>query len=347
MYDAVADLPLRVEGYELGVRERDTSSGFARTTTTVALRGDGETGRGEDVTYEREDHVPLWDLNVDLAGEYTLDGFSERLDEVDLWPEQPSRETSRHYRRWAFESAALDLALRQAGQPLGAALDREYDTVRFVVSTRLPEDDGPPTADRVERWLDVDPEMEFKLDPTPAWDEDLIGTLAATDAVRVVDLKGLYEGTEVSVEPGAEFYRRVVEGFPAALVEDPALTDETRPVLDGHGDRITWDYPITGVESVRELPFEPEWLNMKPSRCGTVESVLGLIDYCEREGIDLYGGGQFELGVGRGQLHALASLCYPDAPNDVAPMAYNDPEPKSGLPSSPLDPPAESAGFGW
>ncbi|WP_226011586.1 hypothetical protein [Halomicrobium salinisoli] len=347
MYDAVADLPLRVEGYELGARERDTSSGFTRTTTTVVLQGDDEAGRGEDVTYEREDHVPLWDLDVDLTGEYTLDSFSDRLDEVDLWPEPPSRETFRHYRRWAFESAALDLALRQAGESLGEALDREYDPVRFVVSTRLPEDDGPPTADRVEDWLDVDPEMEFKLDPTPAWDEALIETLAATDAVRVVDLKGLYEGTDVDVEPGADFYRRVVEGVPGALVEDPALTDETRPVLDGHEARVTWDYPITGVESVRELPFEPEWLNMKPSRCGTVESVLALIDYCEREGIDLYGGGQFELGVGRGQLHALASLCYPDAPNDVAPAAYNDPEPQSGLPSSPLAPPAESAGFGW
>ncbi len=347
MYDAVANLPLRVEGYELGVRERDTSSGFTRTTTTVVLRGDGETGRGEDVTYEREDHVPLWDLDVDLAGEHTLESFSERLEEVDLWPEPPSRETFRHYRRWSFESAALDLALRQAGQSLGEALGREYDPVRFVVSTRLPEDDGPPTADRVEAWLDVDPEMEFKLDPTPAWDEGLIETLAATDAVRVVDLKGLYEGTEVDVEPSADFYRHVVEGFPAALVEDPALTDETRPVLAGHEARITWDYPITGVESVGELPFEPEWLNMKPSRCGTVESVLELIAHCEREGIDLYGGGQFELGVGRGQLHALASLCYPDAPNDVAPMAYNDPEPQSGLPSSPLAPPAESAGFGW
>ena len=34
-------------------------------------------------------------------------------------------EASKEYRRWAFESAALDLALRQNGVSLGAALERD------------------------------------------------------------------------------------------------------------------------------------------------------------------------------------------------------------------------------
>ena len=347
MYERVADLPLTVAGYELTDRQRDTSSGFTRRTTTVALQGDGETGRGEDVTYEPGDHDSLRAVSADLAGEYTLDSFSDRLDEIDLWPEPPTQDPARHYRRWAFESAALDLALKQAGLTLGEALDRSYDPVRFVVSTRLSEDeDGRPTTDRVETWRDIDPGMEFKLDPTPEWDADLIADLAALDAVRVVDLKAYYEGTDVDTPVDADFYRRVVEGLPEAIVEDAAITEETRPVFEGREDRLSWDYPITGISSIEALPFEPEWLNCKPSRFGTVESLLESIAYCEQRGIALYGGGQFELGVGRGQIQALASLCYPDAPNDVAPGEYNAPEPTSGLPTSPLEP-SDHRGFGW
>ncbi|MDR9380255.1 MAG: hypothetical protein RI560_01085 [Natronomonas sp.] len=39
--------------------------------------------------------------------------------------------------------------------------------------------------------------------------------------------------------------------------------------------------------------------------------------------------------------NADASLFYPDSPNDVTPSGYNDPNPSRGLPSSPLEAPAE------
>ena len=55
----------------------------------------------------------------------------------------------------------------------------------------------------------------------------------------------------------------------------------------------------------------------------------------------------FELGPGRGQIQYLASLFHPDGPNDVAPGAYNDPEPRPGLPKSPIEPAPEPIGFRW
>ncbi|KAA9399337.1 hypothetical protein Har1130_14250 [Haloarcula sp. CBA1130] len=353
MYDQVADLPVTVEHCEFERLERATSSGFDRATTVVHLSGAGETGRGEDVTYTTEAHDALQDADAlqggdsVLTGEYTLDSFSTALAEADLWPEPPDEDRFRHYRRWGFESAALDLALKQADTDLGSALGRQYDPVNFVVSTRLsnPDDDTPPTADRLARLCERYGDLSFKLDPTPSWSDALVDELTDYD-VRVLDLKGLYEGTDVDVEADPEFYRRVVDGLPEALVEDPDLTDATRPVFDGQEVRVTWDVPITGVESIEALPFEPAWLNMKPSRCGTVESVLAAIDYCEQHGIDLYGGGQFELGVGRDHIQALASLCYPDGPNDVAPAGYNDPDPDADLPPSPLTPPAALTGIG-
>ena len=49
----------------------------------------------------------------------------------------------------------------------------------------------------------------------------------------------------------------------------------------------------------------------------------------------MYGGGQFELGLGRGQIQYLASIFHPDGPNDVAPGGYNDAEPPAGAADEP------------
>ncbi|WP_227356819.1 hypothetical protein [Haladaptatus salinisoli] len=337
LYDAVADLPLDIDSCEFETQERETSSEFTRVTTEIVLRGAGETGRGEDVTYDEEDQRALAGAEFDLSGEYAFDEFSTELTDRDLFPEGPSRDDFRHYRRWGFESAALDLALRQADTDLPTALDRSPSPVRFVVSTRLGD---PPSAERVRRWLDIDPELAFKLDATPEWSPDLVSELAETGRVRVVDMKAHYGDSEVNQSPDPDLYRRVRDGLPNAVIEDPAYTDETASILDPAADRISWDAPITGVESIEALPFEPRWLNVKPSRFGSVESLFAALERCERHGVRLYGGGQFELGVGRAQIQLLASLFYPDAPNDVAPRGYNDPDPTSGLPSSPLEPPS-------
>ena len=81
-------------------------------------------------------------------------------------------------------------------------------------------------------------------------------------------------------------------------------------------------------------------MNIKPSRFGTVARLLECVEYCDAHGIRMYGGGQFELGVGRLQIQALASLFYPDGPNDVAPSDYNTGAPRPGLPESPLPAPS-------
>ncbi|WP_135822703.1 enolase-like domain-containing protein [Halostella litorea] len=345
LYDELADLPLRVEGVDLVRAERDTSSDFTRVTTTVELHGPDATGRGEDVTYDAAAHDAMDAGDYDVAGEYTMEEFSAAVGDADLFPAgDPEQQAARNYRRWAFESAALDLALRRADESLASALGRSYDPVRFVVSTRLGD---PPTTDRIEALLLVHDDLAFKLDPTSAWDDALVADLAEMATVRILDLKGRYEGTEVDQPPDLDLYRRVAEAFPEAAIEDPALTDATEPFVDDVADRVSWDYPITGVESVEALPFEPNWLNVKPSRFGSVEALLDTIEYALERDITLYGGGQFELGVGRQHLHAVASLFYPDSPNDVAPGGYNDPEPSSDLPASPLAPPSDPSGLSW
>jgi hypothetical protein len=188
--------------------------------------------------------------------------------------------------------------------------------------------------------------MRLKVMPTLDWDDQITTELGATGAVDIVDLKGQYDESvpiAVPAEPG--LYRRVLNAFPDSWIEDPALTVQTEPLLRSHRERITWDAPIRSVASIRHLGFKPRMLNMKPSRFGSLRGLLDAYDYCDRNGIGAYGGGQFELGPGRAQIQLLASLFHPNAPNDVAPGGYNEPEILNGLPTSPLPAPARTAGF--
>jgi hypothetical protein len=112
-------------------------------------------------------------------------------------------------------------------------------------------------------------------------------------------------------------------------------------------DRVTWDAPLHLVADIQNLEHKPPAVNSKPSRFGSLQELMSVYEYCEREGIRVYGGGQGELGVGRQQIQYLASLFHPDTPNDVAPSGYNDPSVPDGLPTSPLEPRPAEAGFRW
>jgi L-alanine-DL-glutamate epimerase-like enolase superfamily enzyme len=346
LWSKVADLPLEIEDYALERLQRDVSSDFTRVSTVLRFRGDGHEGLGEDVSYDAEDQGALQDAGPiqPLAGTWTLESFCDHLATLDLWPEPPRHAASTQYRVWAYESAALDLALRQAGISLHEALRRHARPLTFVVSLRLGE---PATMGPLRARLDPYPTLRFKLDPTASWDDALVAELVQTGAVDSVDLKGLYVGSVVDNPPDPVLYRRVAEGFPDAWIEDPAITEATWPVLEPHRDRITWDANIHSVEDILGLPFAPKMVNVKPSRLGGLRPLFAAYEHCEAQGIRMYGGGQFELGVGRGQIQYLASVFHPDGPNDVAPGGYNDVEPVAGLPASPLPVSASATGFRW
>jgi L-alanine-DL-glutamate epimerase-like enolase superfamily enzyme len=345
-WEQLAELSVEIDGYSLEPLQASVSSDFERKSTVVRMRGADEEGLGEDVTYDALDHEILQaeGPTLPLAGRFTVASFAEHLAGLELFPQPPQREVSQRYRTWAYESAALDLGLRQAGVSLAEVLGREAQPVRFVVSLRLGE---PPTLEPVSRRLALYPGLRFKLDPTSSWDEALIGELLATGAVDSVDFKGYYHGTVVDQLPDPVLYRRVVEAFDGIWIEDPALTPETDAVLEPYRDRFSWDAPIHSIEDIESLPYPPRMVNIKPSRLGGLRNLLDAYDYCAERGIGNYGGGQFELGVGRGQNQYLASLFHADAPNDVAPGGFNLPVTPPGLPSSPLTPEPSPAGFRW
>ena len=119
LFDTVRDVELTIDVVELEPLELPL--GFmTRRTTVYRLRGGGQEGVGEDVTYEEQHHLDA--VPPDLRGKHTVGSFSA------LVAGEPG------YRVWGLESAALDLALRQVGRPLAEVVGREPLPVRFVVS---------------------------------------------------------------------------------------------------------------------------------------------------------------------------------------------------------------------
>ena len=134
--------------------------------------------------------------------------------------------------------------------------------------------------------------------------------------------------------------------MPGSRIPTWSTAGTTAALADVH-DRITWDAPIHSIADIEALPFPPRMVNIKPSRIGGLKKLCDTYDYCADHGIGAYGGGQFELGPGRGQAQYLASLFHPDTPNDLAPSGYNVNHPPPGLPSSPLPATPDPVGFRW
>ena len=211
-----------------------------------------------------------------------------------------------------------------------------------LLDAALPGGDQPSTIGTLNRKLDRYPDLRFKLDPTNDWTDELIAELVATGAVDSLDLKGQYKGTVVDVETDPDLYRKLIEAFPDAWLEDPDVNEETRPILEPVRDRLTWDAPIHSIADIEALPWQPKMVNVKPSRLGGLRDLCETYDYCAEHGIGAYGGGQWELGVGRGQIQVLASLFPPRHP-----QRHRAPRLQRGRPSGrPADQPdgAEAVG---
>jgi L-alanine-DL-glutamate epimerase-like enolase superfamily enzyme len=343
LWSAIADLPLTIDAVEL---ERLEAPGTERITSHVRLRGGGADGLGEEISPEAEQHEALAAAApaLPLTGEWTVATFAAHLAGLELWPEPPEWDIALRWRRWAFESAALDLALRQAGVSLAAALGREPAPVRFVNSLGL---GSPPEAATITRRLEREPGLRFKLDAEASWSPELATEAAATGAIDIIDFKGRYELPIEDEYALLAMYEAVVDRFDGVIFEDPHDRPDVAALIAPHAARVSFDAPIVAPADVEGAAFGARIVNVKPSRIGSLRALSDVYAHCEAAGVRTYGGGMGELGVGRGQIELLASLFHPDAPNDVAPSAYNLPDLPAGLPASPLLAPAPVAGFRW
>lgn len=355
----LAALPLTVEDAWLEPLSLRTASGWTRHSTVVHLRGTGAHGRGEDVTYSGEEQQAFQAMAFEdalhgvgaLAGGApggsapcggTLGDWCAAVAGLELFEGAPEQPVARAYRRWALESAALDLALRQAGAPLSSMLGRTARPVRFAVSPALGR---PAEVERLRDLLRRLPGLRLKLDWDPSWDAGVLSELAALGCVDVVDLKGQYRGAFEGPPAEAEAYRAVVDALPGAWLEDPAWSADVATALAAAQARITWDVPLHAPADLDALPAEPSCVNLKPSRCGDLRTVLLMYGACAARGLRAYGGGQFELGVGRAQAQHLAALFHADSPNDLSPADFHAGVPPADAPQAQLPPPPDLPGF--
>ena len=185
---------------------------------------------------------------------------------IDLLPAPPVREISQDYRRWAFESAALDLALRQAGTTLarGARPRARSRRLRRLDAPRRATDAGPgrPIACDATRTCSS---SSTRRTPGPRADRragrDRRGRLARLQGPLHAAPRSTSTPTPTSTAPGRELPRRLDRG-PGS--ERPRGDDVLKP----HRDRITWDAPIHSVDDIDAMPFAPKMINIKPSRFG-------------------------------------------------------------------------------
>jgi hypothetical protein len=286
---------------EVGAFEVPSYPDGPRPTSTVALSGGGHTGRGEHVGWTPGAHTAF----AAAVGGGLAPG---RLSLAELRARLASSFADR-YGRAAVEAAAIDLALRQSATTLAEIATTPAKDTRYVVS--LAPGDDPVAA--VGRELAAGA-PEIKLDADPRWDAALLERLAGLGRIAVLDWKG-------TGDPAA--HERARAAMPRALHEDPA-PDPRRGALawsTGLRARLAFDQPLASARDLDRLPAPPVAVNVKPSRMGGWLEAIELVAAAGARGVGAYLGGMFEVGVGRAQLLALASLVCPDSPNDIAPIA--------------------------
>ena len=154
-----------------------------------------------------------------------------------MWPEPPEYELQRNWRRWTFESAAVDLALRQSSTSLPEVLARTPQPVRFVNSFALGD---PPDADKV----------------ATRRAETVVAEWVGGGEGGGYGQYGLEVADEAAL---VAMYERTLATFAEVVFEDPHDLPAVLALLTPIADRVSYDAPITSVES----------LDANPSRCGS------------------------------------------------------------------------------
>ena len=249
------------------------------------------------------------------------------------------------YRRWAIESAALDLALRQAGMSLHgvagaraapAALrrlpaDRRLRAARCSIASR-------PTATSATRST-----------TRRSWSPELIAELAATGAVDVDRLQGRLQGHDRRRRHRSRGLRALRRGLPGRLARGSRPHRRGRPprCSQPHRDRITWDAPIHKVADLERFGFAPKCCNCQAVALRRAGDAVRLLR-------PLRGGGHRALRR-RAVRARPRPRADPAAGGDLPPRraqrrgagraGTSADFPRTGLPVSPLDPAPAPIGF--
>ena len=342
LYDLVSDLPLDDRGPVLRDRRGRGLAGVHAQDDDVTLAGGGlgRSGRGRHLRPRRARRRPARRASSSRA-RWTIDSLSPRASTSSTSSRTASRtrpptattgagRSSR--RRSTWRSTRPDARSREA---LGREPPRP---LRFVSSTR---------ARRSTAGSRSTPTCASSSTRPPSGRTSSSPTLAARGDVDVVDLKGAYHGTAVDNPPDAGALpagRRGASPTPGSRTR--RSTPETDAVARAppRADHLGRADPLLSptsrrCRSRRAASTASRRASARSRACSSSTTAA------PSTGSRLYGGGQFELGVGRGQIQLLAALFHPDGPTTSLPAATTRPSRMPGLPVSPLDPRPAPTGF--
>ena len=248
------------------------------------------------------------------------------------------------WRNWAFESAALDLALRQAGRPLHEVLGREPRPLRFVNSLGLGEppstDTDPPPARPPSRRCassSTPPRpgrsRSARTSPPPARSRSSTSRASTGWRSRTSEALARHVRARGRDVPGRDPRgpARPARGRRARSRRTPTASPTTRR-SPGRRPRHDAGQP----DPRRQHQAVPH--RRACARCSRSTRAA------RRDGLLMYGGGMGELGVGaRADPAARVDLPPRRAERRGAERVQRRPDPPEGLPTSPLPP----ALHGW
>lgn len=322
------ELPIQLEAAHIVTDSVALASypGEPRPSSTAHLAGGGTSGQGENVAWTREAHLEFQRLveSQNWQGTSTLGVFHERL----------ARTVTGSYDRAALESAAIDLALRQAHLNLAELAGTDFCELRYVRSFAASLDPLP----ELYRHIKQAPSIGMKVDVHPHWSARTQRALAAIPSIEVLDFK--HQGS-------TEHQMEIAQALPWPWLEDPGCGSfvvgsgapaQRLPAL--LANRFSLDAALTAEHPEETLAaLVPAAVNLKVPRMGGVLNLLTAAAFCETRKKPSYMGGMFEVSVGRTQARELASLLAPRGPNDLAPLnlSTNDSfpatlQPRSGAP---------------
>jgi hypothetical protein len=273
------------------------AEGFTRTTTVVHLRGGGAGGASARTSPGTPSTTTASRRRARSSRSRAPGRSSPSRDPRDAdtqrrWPTRAPRSTSRCARR-----------ARRSRRRSARAAPR--DVRRLAGPRRLHR-----RASVVRRWLEIEPSHRFKLDPAATGRRpDRRARRDRRD--RDGRLQGVLQPGRAIRRPTPTSTAQSPRAFPRPYLEDPALTDETDSVLEPYRERVTWDAPIQSVADVEGSRSPRACSTPSPRASGRSRSCSTSTTTADETGIDLYGGGMFELGPGRGQIQYLASLLSP------------------------------------
>ena len=325
-------------------RCRGAGEQWTRHTTVFHLHGGGTEGIGEDVVWDPDDQQRQQRGRAGArhrrdCGRSTTS--REHLAELDLFHGRDAGVSRPYatYRRWALESAALDLALRQAGEPLHEVLGREPQPLTL---RRLPAPRRPAQRRRRRR-----PPRRLRGRPLQA--------RRRADLERGADrragrhrlgrrhrLQGRLQGHDRRRRHRSRALPALRRGVPGRLAGGPR-PDRARgrrraraPPRPHHLGRARSTRSTTFASS----PSRPKTLNCKPSRFGPLSALFDFYDFCERRGHRASTAAASPSSARAAARCSCSRRCsIPTRPNDVAPAGWDQAElPRHGAPDEPAGP---------